>query len=94
MRKRVNQAKEVISKVDFNDKKVGTWGLLALIVIVFGFIIAPLMPGLFDTTDSSSLKFGSYKGQPVYYEKDNKFAQYVKSYSNFYSKLKKIIVLI
>lgn len=89
MSKRVNQAKEVISKVDFNDRKVGIWGLLALILIVFGFIIAPLMPGLFDTTDSSSLKFGSYKGQPVYYEKDNKFAQYVKSYSNFYSKLKK-----
>lgn len=61
MRKRVNQAKEVIFKVDFNDKKVGIWGLLALILIVFGFIIAPLMPGLFDTTDSSSLKFGFIK---------------------------------
>ncbi|AHH12059.1 Hypothetical protein BHO_0110900 [Borrelia hermsii YBT] len=89
MRKRVREAKEIISKVDFNDKRVGIWGLLALILIVFGFIIAPLMPGLFDTTDSSNLKFGSYKGQPIYYEKGNKLAQYVNSYSNFYSKLKK-----
>ncbi|AHH10195.1 Hypothetical protein BCO_0110900 [Borrelia coriaceae ATCC 43381] len=88
MRKRIDQAKEVVSRVDFDDKKVGVWGLLALVLIVFGFIIAPLIPGLFDTTDSSNLKFGSYKGQPIYYEKNNKLAQYVNFYSNFYSKLK------
>ncbi|APR64557.1 peptidyl-prolyl cis-trans isomerase [Borrelia anserina] len=89
MRRKGRQTKEVISKIDFNDKRVGIWGLLALILIVFGFIIAPLMPGLFDSTGSSNVKFGSYKGQAIYYEKDNKFAQYVNSYSRFYSKLKK-----
>ncbi|ETZ18078.1 hypothetical protein BDCR2A_00051 [Borrelia duttonii CR2A] len=88
MRKRISQTKSVISGGE-NDKRVGMWGIFALILIVFGFIIAPLMPGLFDTTDSSNLKFGFYKGQPIYYAKDNKFAQYVNFYSNFYSKLKR-----
>ncbi|AGT27044.1 peptidylprolyl isomerase [Borrelia miyamotoi] len=89
MHKRVKHTKEVLSKIDVNDRRIGKWGLLALILIVFGFIIAPLMPGLFDTTNSSKLKFGSYKGQPIYYEKDNIFAKYVNYYSNAYSNLKK-----
>ncbi|AWG42444.1 hypothetical protein CR532_00190 [Candidatus Borreliella tachyglossi] len=85
MQKRVKQAKQESFKVDFNDRKVGIWGLLALILIVFGFIIAPLMPGLFDRDDLSGLKFGSYRGKPIYYEKDSKFARYVNYYSNLYS---------
>ncbi|WP_024654212.1 peptidylprolyl isomerase [Borrelia persica] len=89
MDKRISQGKSVASGGDLNDNRVGIWGILALILIVFGFIVAPLMPGLFDTTDSSNVKFGSYKGQPIYYAKDNKFAQYVNSYSNFYSKLRR-----
>ncbi|BCR21487.1 peptidylprolyl isomerase [Borrelia sp. HM] len=93
MHNRVNRTKEVVSKevssIDFNDRRVGKWGLLALILIVAGFIIVPLMSGVFDTIGSSKLKFGSYKRQPIYYEKDNKFAQYVNYYSNFYSNLTK-----
>ncbi|AYE35940.1 hypothetical protein DB313_00210 [Borrelia turcica IST7] len=90
MRKRVKQIREEVPRVDSfdsNDKRVGIWGLLALILIVFGFIIAPLMPGLFDSSDSSGLRFGTYKGQPIYYEKNNKFAKYVNYYSNLYSRL-------
>ncbi|WKC57634.1 peptidylprolyl isomerase [Borrelia sp. P9F1] len=89
MHKRVKRVEVDASKVgsfDSDDKRVGVWGLLALILIVFGFIIAPLIPALVESTDSSGLKFGSYKGQPIYYEKDSRFARYVSHYSNLYSR--------
>ncbi|UGQ15759.1 SurA N-terminal domain-containing protein [Borrelia sp. RT5S] len=90
MHKRVKRMKRDVSGVDSfdsNDKRVGVWGLLALILIVFGFIIAPLIPVLVESTDSSGLRFGSYKGQPIYYEKNNRLAKYVNHYSNLYSRL-------
>ncbi|UER67261.1 peptidyl-prolyl cis-trans isomerase [Borrelia sp. BU AG58] len=89
MRKKVKQIREDASGVgsDSIDKRVGVWGLLALVLIVFGFIVAPLVPALLDGTDSSKLRFGSYKGQPIYYEKNGRFAKYVNHYSNLYSRL-------
>ncbi|MBB6043199.1 peptidylprolyl isomerase [Borreliella yangtzensis] len=87
MRKRSGKIKDDLVVLDSKEKKVGVWGIFALILIVFGFIIAPLLPGMFDNVNSSSLKFGSYKGQPIYYKKDSKFAKYVNYYSNLYSKL-------
>ncbi|QMU98858.1 peptidyl-prolyl cis-trans isomerase [Borrelia sp. A-FGy1] len=91
MSKRIKKIREDMSKTtnyfDSNDKRIGILSLLSLILIVFGFIIAPLIPGLFDRYDLSGLRFGTYKGQPIYYEKGNKFARYVNYYSNLYSKL-------
>ncbi|MBB6031812.1 hypothetical protein HNR35_000805 [Borreliella spielmanii] len=87
MRKRSRKVKNDLVVPESKEKKVGMWGIFALILIVFGFIIAPLLPGMFDNAHSSGLKFGSYKGQPIYYEKDNKFAKYVNYYSNLYSRL-------
>ncbi|WNY66432.1 peptidyl-prolyl cis-trans isomerase [Borreliella lusitaniae] len=87
MRKRSRKVKDGLVMLESKEKKVGIWGIFALILIVFGFIIAPLLPGVFDNANSSGLKFGSYKGQPIYYEKDSKFAKYVNYYSNLYSRL-------
>ncbi|WKC87746.1 peptidylprolyl isomerase [Borreliella japonica] len=87
MRKRSRKVKSDLVVFESKEKKVGIWGIFALILIVFGFIIAPLLPGMFDNSHSSGLKFGSYKGQPIYYEKDSKFAKYVNYYSNLYSRL-------
>ncbi len=87
MRKRSRKIKNDLVALESKEKKVGIWGIFALILIVFGFIIAPLLPGIFDNAHSSGLKFGSYKGQPIYYKKDSKFAKYVNYYSNLYSRL-------
>lgn len=69
MRKRSRKIKNDLVALESKEKKVGIWGIFALILIVFGFIIAPLLPGIFDNAHSSGLKFGSYKGQPIYYKK-------------------------
>ncbi|WPM06244.1 peptidyl-prolyl cis-trans isomerase [Borreliella sinica] len=87
MRKRSRKVKSDLVVLESKERKVGIWGIFALVLIVFGFIIAPLLPGIFDNTNSSGLKFGSYKGQPIYYQRDSKFAKYVSYYSNLYSRL-------